>query len=179
MEYKNGEVVLFSTVGGLKTGVGMILKHKDNGNYVVLTQYNSAYKDIKPEWISPVDSVQEERNYVNSQYAEKINDKQKLIRKVTQEEKDKDRETQYRELQQQIKVIAKRLSESEDDIDFENRLKAIVDMKKNIFSIELECVSDIRKDNGKVKYEIRELERMRDAELNKISDENINKAFIF
>lgn len=76
-------------------------------------------------------------------------------------------------------MVAKRLSESTDDVDFENRLKAISDMKKNIFSIELECVSQIRKANGKIKYEIRELEMFKENTLSKISNENINKAFNF
>ena len=85
----------------------------------------------------------------------------------------------YEELKKQIKTVARRLAESNDDADFENRLKAISDMKKNIFSIELECVHDIRIQNGKIKWKIRELIQNKESELKKISDESIEKAFTF
>lgn len=179
MKFNSGDIILFSIGEGLKTNIGMILKHKDNGNYVVLSQYSTAYKDIQPEWIDSIDNAENIRNEVKSYYDKLIAEKQILIKKVTQEEKDADKEYQYRELQKEIKVVAKRLSESTDDVDFENRLKAISDMKKNIFSIELECVSQIRKANGKIKYEIRELEMFKENTLSKISNENINKAFNF
>lgn len=176
---ENGEVVLYSTGGELKTNVGMILKHKDNGNYVILSKYNTAYKDINPEWITTLNNVHKTREEVIKKYNDEIAAIQEQIRKVTKEEKEQDRISQYREMQKEIKVVAKRLSESTDDVDFENRLKAISDMKKNLFSIELECVSDIRKQNGKLKYQIRELEKQRDNLLNRITDENIEKAFSF
>lgn len=174
-----GDVVVFSTGGGLKTNVGMVLKHKENGNYVVLTRHNSAYKDIEPEWISALDQIESIRNEITEKYTTEINELQSRIRRVTSEEKELEKVEKYQELKNEIKVVAKRLSESTDDTDFENRLKAISDMKKCIFSIELDCVSDIRKENGKIKWEIRDLEKRMNSELNKINDESINKAFDF
>lgn len=66
-----------------------------------------------------------------------------------------------------------------DDCDFENKLKAIADMKREIFSIELECASDIRKENGRIKWKIREEKSNRDNLLKNISDEKIQTAFAF
>lgn len=174
-----GDVVLFSTGGGLKTNVGMVLKHKDNENYVLLTTHHSAYKDIQPEWIAGLDELELVREQIIEQYMAQINDLRNKIRKVTSEEKETCRIEKYEKLKKEIKIVAKRLSESIDDIDFENRLKAIADMKKCIFSIELDCASDIRKDNGKIKWGIRDLEQRMNAELNKISDESLSKAFNF
>lgn len=174
-----GDVVLFSTGGGLKTNIGMVLKHKDNDNYVLLTTHHSAYKDIQPEWIAILDEAELVRKEITEQYLAEINNLQNKIRKVTCEEKELNRVEKYEKLKKEIKIVAKRLSESIDDIDFENRLKAITDMKKCIFSIELDCASDIRKANGKIKWGIRDLEQKMNAELSKINDESLSKAFSF
>jgi len=177
--FESGDIVLYSTGGGLKSNIGLILKHKDNGEYAILSVYSSAYKNIKAEWISPIDKVEDVRDEITGHYESKIQEKQLLIRKPTREEKDREKVEKYEELKREIMVVAKRLSESTDDTDFENRLKAIADMKKNIFSIELDCVSEIRKNNGRVKYDIHQLIQQKESELNKISDESIEKAFVF
>ncbi len=174
-----GDVIVFSMGDGLKSNVGLILKHREDGNYVVLTSFNAAYKNIQPDWIAPLDQIETVRKEIIEKYAKEINELQGKIREVTNEEKNAEKIEKYQKLKDDIKVTAKRLSESTDDTDFENRLKAISDMKKCIFSIKLECVSDIRKENGKLKYQIRHLEQDRDYDLDKISDENINKSFDF
>ena len=65
-------------------------------------------------------------------------------------------------MKKQIIATAKNMIDYKDDCDFENKLKAIADMKREIFSIELECASDIRKENGKIKWKIREEKSNRD-----------------
>ena len=177
--FDSGDVVLYSTGDGFRNNIGMILKHKENGEYVVLSVYNSAYKNIKPAWILSIENVDDVRNEIASHYEYKIREKQAMLHKPTKDEKDRERVLKYGELKREIMVVAKRLSESTDDTDFENRLKAIADMKKRIFAIELDCVSEIRKDNGRVKYEIHQLIQQKESELNKISDESIEKAFVF
>lgn len=176
----NGDIVLFSTgKDGNKTNIGMIIKHKEDGNYVVLSQYKSAYKNIEVECISTLEQIETVRKEVYGKFITGINELRSKIRRVTSEEKNTERVEKYQELKGEIMTCARRLSESTDDTDFENRLKAISDMRKCIFTIELDCVSDIRKENGRIKYKIRELEKLRDSELNKISDENLQKAFDF
>ena len=57
--FEPGDVVLFQTgENGLKSNIGMILKHKENGNYAILSVYSSAYKDVKPSWIASVNDVE-------------------------------------------------------------------------------------------------------------------------
>lgn len=47
--FESGDVVLFQTgENGFKNNIGMILKRKENGNYAVLSVFNSAYKDVQP-----------------------------------------------------------------------------------------------------------------------------------
>lgn len=45
--FEPGDVVLFQIgENGLKSNVGMILKHKENGNYAILSVYSNAYKNV-------------------------------------------------------------------------------------------------------------------------------------
>lgn len=172
--FELGDIVLFQTVeNGFKSNIGMILKHKENGNYAILGVYRSAYKDVNPSWIVSIDDVQSVRNEIVAHYETKIVDLQNLIRKPTQKEKETEKSKKYDELKQQIITTAKNMIIYKDDCDFENKLKAIADMKREIFSIELKCASDIRKENGKIKWKIREEESVRDNLLKNISDEKI------
>lgn len=176
--FEPGDIVVYQTgEDSLKSNIGMILKHKDNGNYALFSIYNSVYKDIQPSWINPISDVDKVRADIISHYEEKIIEQQSKIRKPTQEEKDAERVEKYEKLKKQIIATAKNLSEPKDDNDFENKLKAISNMKKSIFTIDLDCVSDIRKENGRIKYKIRTLISERDSLLRNISDESIGKAF--
>ncbi len=177
--FDSGDVVLYSTGDGFRNNIGMILKQKENGDYAVLSVHNSAYKNIKPSWILSIENVDDVRNEIVSHYEYIIREKQALIHKPTRDEKDRERVLKYEELKREIMVVAKRLLLSIDDTDFENRLKAIADLKKNIFAIELDCVSEIRKNNGRTKYDISQLIQQKDSALNKISDSAIDKAFCF
>ena len=178
--FESGDIVLFQTgENGFKDNIGMILKHKENGNYAVLSVHNSAYKDVQPSWIIPISEVETARNEIISHYEEKIVALQSQIRKATQEEKDAERVEKYESLKKQILGTAKNLVNYKDDDDFENKLKAIADMKRAIFAIDLDCTSDIRKENGRIKWKIREEIYIRDSLLRNISDESIEKAFDF
>lgn len=178
--FESGDIVLFQTgENGFKDNIGMILKHKENGNYAVLSVHNSAYKDVQPSWIIPINEVETARNEIISHYEEKIVALQSQIRKATQEEKDAERVEKYESLKKQILGTAKNLVNYKDDDDFENKLKAISDMKRAIFAIDLDCTSDIRKENGRIKWKIREEIYIRDSLLRNISDESIEKAFVF
>lgn len=178
--YESGDIVLFQTgENGFKNNIGMILKHKENGSYAVLSIHNSAYKDVQPSWIIPISEVEAARNEIISHYEEKIVALQSQIRKATQEEKDAERVEKYESLKKQILGTAKNLVNYKDDDDFENKLKAITDMKRAIFAIDLDCASDIRKENGRIKWKIREEISARDSLLRNISDESIEKAFNF
>lgn len=179
-EFESGDIVLFQTgENGFKNNIGMILKHKENGNYAVLSVHNNAYKDVVPSWIIPISDVEKVRTEIIANYDKKITELQSQIRKATQEEKDAERLEKYESLKKQILGTAKNLVNYKDDDDFENKLKAIADMKRAIFSIDLDCASDIRKANGRIKWKIREEISARDSLLRNISDENVEKAFNF
>lgn len=177
--FEPGDVVLFQKdEEGFKNQIGIILKCKENGNYCLytLSPMNTAvYADIKPAWISSLDKVNDIRNQIIAKYEEGISELQRQIRKPTQEEKDRDKAEQYEDLKRQIINTAKNLINYKDPEDFENKLKAIAEMKRAIFSIELECVHDIRIENGRVKWKIRDKISERDRLLKPINEESIKK----
>lgn len=134
--FEPGDVVLFQTgENGLKSNIGMILKHKENGNYAILSVYSSAYKDVKPSWIASVNDVENIRNEITSHYEENISELQSKIRKPTQEEKESEKVEKYDKLKKQIIATARNMIDYKDDCDFENKLKAIADMKREIFQL--------------------------------------------
>lgn len=178
--FETGDIVLFQTgINGFKNNIGMIIKHKENGNYAVLNVYGSIYKDVPPQWITNINDVENVRNEIASYYEENISKLQRQIRKPTQGEKESEKIERYNELKNQIIATAKNMIDYKDDCDFENKLKAIANMKREIFSIELKCSSDIRKENGRIKRKIREEKSNRDSLLNSINDEKIKVAFDF
>lgn len=178
--FEPGDIVLFQTgENGFKSNIGMILQHKENGNYAILNIYSSVCKDVQPSWIASVNDVGKIRTEIISYYKGNISELQSQIRKPTQEEKETEKVEKYNKFKKQIIETAKNMINYKDDCDFENKLKAIADMKREIFSIELECVSDIRKENGRIKRKIREEESARDNLLRNITDEKIQAAFDF
>lgn len=174
--FEPGDIVLFQDFQDrFKNNIGMILRHKENGNYVILGNYNSVYRDIHPLWITDINNVESVRNEITTYYEEKITILQNQIRKPTQEEKEIEKIEKYNQLKKQILETAKNMISSKDDCDFESKLKAISSLKHEIFSIKLECVLNIRKENGRIKGKIRGEENIRDISLKKISDEKIKK----
>lgn len=172
--FEPGDIVLFQNCQDrFKNNIGMILRHKENGNYVILSNYNSVYRDIQLSWITDIDNVESVRNEIIAYYEEKITILQNQIRKPTQEEKEIEKIEKYNQLKEQILETAKNMIGSKDDCDFENKLKAMSSLKHEIFSIKLECVSNIRKENGRIKGKIRDEENIRDISLKKISDEKL------
>lgn len=173
-----GDIILFKLKEtGFKSNIGMVLKYKENGNYVILGLYNNVYKDIHHTWIVSIDNIDAVRNEIITYYNDKIALLQSQIRKPTQEEKEAEKVEKYDMWKKQILATAKNMIDCKDDCDFENKLKAIAYMKREIFAIDLECVSDIRKENGRIKWQIREEKSTRDNLLKNISNEKIKEFF--
>ena len=84
----------------------------------------------------------------------------------------------YKTLQQEIISTAKHMIEFKDDTDFENKLKVICEKKKQIFAIECNGVDEARKQNGLIKYKIRELESSRISDIKNLgkSIDNLKEA---
>jgi len=94
---------------------------------------------------------------LDSEIAELKNNMKSVKRlDYAQEVKDK-----YYNLKNQINATAKHMIESENDTDFENKLKAICELKKQLYTIECDGLSDARKFNGNILYKIRKINEKR------------------
>ena len=63
----------------------------------------AVYADVKLEWISSLDKVDDIRNQIIAKYEKEISELQSQIRKPTQEEKDADKAEQYEDLKMCIR----------------------------------------------------------------------------
>ena len=180
-----GDKVFFSLAGKdqfpIKSNLGIVLKVGD-GHCSVLGVGkgfgSSIYHNRKFNTIRRWEDREEVENEIINYYNERISEWKGKLKVVTREIKDTEKFQKYEKLKQQTKVTAKHLYESEDDLDFENKLKAICQLKKQIYAIELDCVSNIRKYNGHILYEIKELEKRKSNVLKDISEETIKKLFV-
>lgn len=177
--FKVGDKVLFSLTNKgqfpIKSEIGIILKVTgDLYSILKVTKMDSyIYHNIHSERIDYIENRDKIENEMVSYYDKKIEESKNKLKSVTQDVKDIEKVKKYETLKQQIKATAKNLSESEDDLDFENKLKAICKLKNQIYTIELDCISDARKYNGVIWYEIKQLEKQKDRVLKDISEEMI------
>ena len=71
--FKPGDIVLFQNNGDcFKRNIGMILKLKENGNYVVLGTNKCAYKNIECSWVADVNNAKCIRNEIRNYYESEI-----------------------------------------------------------------------------------------------------------
>lgn len=90
---------------------------------------------------------------------EEINRYKGKIRKLTANEKNEIHKNEFNRIKQQIVKTAENMVNS-DDSDFINKLKAICDLKKQLFTIKISDLENIHKENGGVKYKISKLEEL-------------------
>lgn len=179
--FKVGEKVLFSLGSddaiGLKENIGLIVGLSED-DYIILNRtsgHNSIYRR-KIVHLTQLDKVDEVRDEIRNHYSVKLDELRGRIRKVTSEEKIKERVKKYNDTKGMILKNCERIVTCSDDDEFEGRLKEIGNLKKVLHAINLECGDILRKENGKVKYDIRRVEIQMNGSLNKISDASIIKA---
>ena len=174
-----GTRVLFN-VGDSKAhfDIGMIIDHKDNKEVVLKFSYGSVYVNLIDSYkIINISEVKNARQEIVDYYTQKIEELRSKLKKVTSEEKIQERTDKYNRAKELIIKNCQRVAICTDDDEFENRLKEINKLKKELHSIDLECGDIIRKENGTIKYKIRQVEQQMNGALNAISDESIAKAF--
>lgn len=180
--FKIGDKVLFSTGDEkLKDNIGIILDTNDTKFVIVNRSFhtNSIYYAIEQNLIDSIANVENIRNDIQNYYTIKINELKTKLKTATSEEKLQERIDKYNNTKYRIIKNCERIVVCTDDDEFENRIKEINKLKNELFNIDLECGDVIRKENGKVKYDIKKLEMQKNNSLSKISDENITKAFSY
>ena len=79
------------------------------------------------------------------------------IKTLTTNEKDELVKEEFNKIKQQIIKTAENMIKS-DETDFINKLKAICDLKKKLFSIKVSDLDNVHKANGAIKYKIKKLD---------------------
>ena len=181
--FKIGDFVYFSldnkNTDKLYKCSGIIINVSDNVASILDRAYNSTIYNIDFNNIRPVSDRENIIDEIYEFYNKQIINHESKIKSVKRGDYEDEIVEKYCNLKQEIINTAKHMIEAKDDEDFENKLKAICARKKEIFAIECEEIVYARKDNGAIKYKIKELEKSRDnsiANLDKSID-NIKKAF--
>lgn len=178
---KIGDGILFSpTEEELKSNIGLTIALKDD-KYIVLNRSSSVgniYIREKKN-VESLINVEKVREDIKVFYLPQIKELESQIKTVTSEEKTQERIDKYNDIKLRIVKNCERLIICSDDDEFDNRLKEIERLKKQLFNMDLECGDIIRKQNGKIKYSIKNIEKKMHDHLNNITDEKITKAFQF
>lgn len=129
--------------------------------------------------VHPIEDLVAVRDNINAFYDEMINAEASKLKSVTPEMKEqelKELKERYTRIKPDILVNCKAMLETDiDDDDFLNRLAELQKLRNQLYrpNSRLECVSKTRKQNGTVKYNIRELRIERDKVLKEIDEDTL------
>lgn len=140
-----------------------------NDTYIGVARLNSfgskvLWKGLEDDIYCPITAETQEkvREYFLEIIDERINYYKSLIRKLTSEEKDELVKNKFNQIKEQINATAKSMINAEDESKFVNCLKEICQLKIKLFTIKIKDLDNIHKQNGAVKWKIRQLEEFRE-----------------
>ena len=182
---KNGDIVLVNWYWDDYKGddkelllvPAMLIRILNDNRYLVTYYSNNSYNIIVVKNIAPIEDIEIHRTRLSDYYDEKINTYKSKIRYVTNEDKDKEKVKKYEDVKHRLLNNCIRLLESVDDDELLNRAKEINNLKGQMQNVEFECAGEIRRENGSIKYHIRELNSKKNIALGKISDDAIERNF--
>jgi len=173
--FKIGSKVLFSTSNDkLKDKLGIIID-TENEKYIVLNRSHNTNTIYTREeiYLEDLDNVEVVRKDISDYYNSQIDELKTKLRKTTSKEKIQERVDKHNNTKGMILKNCERIITCTDDDEFENRLKEINRLNKILHAINLECGDIIRKENGRIKYDIRAVEQQMKSSLNNVSDDAI------
>lgn len=109
--------------------------------------------------------------FINDYYNNKIIEKKNQLKSVRRSDYQAEIDDKYLKLKNEIINTAKNLILCDNDSEFENKLKAICQKKKNLFSIECDETRAARKFNGAILHDIKDLEKSRDSIMKNLNDD--------
>ena len=130
--------------------------------------------DVLDNVVHPIEELETIRGNLTAFYNDLINTEALKLASVTSEMKEQELRERYLRIKHDILANCKVMLETDiDDDDFLNRLSELQKLRNQLYrpNSGLECVSKIRKQNGTVKYNIRELKIERDKVLREIDED--------
>lgn len=130
----------------------------------MIPKLSSPYK-VNNDRIVDISLLGEVSNKIKKDYENAQNQLKSQLMSTKPSDYNDDVERDKFDLKKRIQKIAKNISEVNIEIEsdyeytvFENNLKEICKLKKNLYEFKNEYVSEARKINGRIKYNIRELD---------------------
>lgn len=162
---KIGDYVYFKCLekDNIFTKSGIVLNiNNDKVSILEKGYYSSSIETVS---INNVRAISDKENIIDeikNFYNEKIKKQETQLKSIKRSDYQEEIKSKYTLLQKEILNTCKNILDTTDDYEFEQKLKAICQKKKQLFSIECEGMNDARKFNGEVKYNIRELIKKRE-----------------
>lgn len=163
---KIGDYVYFKNLDkdNIFTNSGMILNIHNEKVSILNTGYCRTYiETVNINNIRPISDKEQIVDEINNYYNEEIKKQEFQLKSVKRSDYQGEIKSKYLLLKQEILNTCRNMLETTDDYEFEQKLKAICQKKKQLFSIECEGMNQARKFNGEVKYNIRELIKKRES----------------
>lgn len=159
-EIKIGDYVYFkySDEDSIFSRSGMIIKiHNENVSILESKHYNTVIEKVNINAIRPISNREQVVDEINRFYDEKIKELETQLKSVKRSDYQEEIKSKYLLLKEEIMNTCNNILKTTDDYEFEEKLKAICQKKKQLFSIECEGMNNARKSNGEVKYNINQL----------------------
>lgn len=123
--------------------------------------------------ITELHSIEEACHIIECHYDNKKEELSNLLKSEKAVDYQGEAQERYNNIKIQIKNTAKNMIETDCDIEFENKLKTICQLKKSIYNDKNQDIVNARKHNGSIKYKIKDMEKQKQFLLNKIKTETI------
>lgn len=114
--------------------------------------------------------------HIESYYDEKIKNSESQLKSVRRSDYQLEMRDKYVSIKNDIINTAVNMIECTNDVEFEEKLKAICTKKKNLFAMECDEVAMARKFNGAILYDIKDFKKKKSREVTRLKDfEYVNK----
>lgn len=135
----------------------------------------NVYKNVGFDVYCPIaiETSDKVKDYFIEIVDEKIEGLKSKVRTLTSEEKDELVKNKFNEIQKRINATADTMLNPTDESQWINCLKEICQLKKQLFSIKIKDLDNVHKENGAIRWKIRQLEDFRKIVEN--FDFNINE----
>ena len=157
---KLGQIVLYNQNDTLKYS---IIIHRNNESYDIINLDGNSPITYNVN-INSLFKLHERiyaENLINAKLDLEIAELKNNMKSVKRLDYSQEVKDKYYNLKNQINATAKHMIESENDTDFENKLKAICELKKQLYTIECDGLNDARKFNGNILYKIKQINNKR------------------
>lgn len=161
-EFKVGEVVILQMCDEMMSHrFGVVLKLKSDShliNVLSVSRYNqSIITDFNSSRMFKLSELENIKESVNEFANEKISSLKNKIKSVRRSDYENEINCKYKSIKKDIENTCRNLLECDTDLEFETKLKAIYQKKKDLFSIKCEETSIARKHNGAILASIKKI----------------------